>query len=563
MGWPDPSPLRLPWCAAVLAAAALALASPALANAAPREGPEGAHGIDPNDSIFDGKPGTEPEPKPKSKPRPTPEPPDTGVDPAPRPAPDDPAPPSDEPSEPQVRRVPVPANAAVVEAEKLVREVFRADYARRSPADRTALAEKLIRNAAETRDDPVARYVLLSEARDLAAAAGNVALAIQAIDELDRQYAIDRPASAADALAAAARLAKSPQDGAALLAGWTAVLDQALTERKYTVATRAAAGAEAALKHTKDKGLIDAVRERGRTARALRELEQEATPAREALKANPADPAANLAVARYLCFARGDWKQGLPLLAKGTPDPALKKLIRQDLAGPAEADAQADLGEGWLSLAKDQPAGPAQRAFQERAGYWFRRALPGATGPLKARLDKRLAELPGGIPFARIAEAAKAGGVTKSPRVGGGGGGPFQHTPEGGGILTGVIVTSGNYAGNHIVGSVQPIYRTPAGRTVGPRFCNPGSPETVVEARDGYAVGGIVAKGGDRLDGFKLVFMRLKGDRLDPNDRYESDWLCGRGGGGEAPLGCDGKLVVGLHGGTGLEFDGMGIVQYP
>ncbi len=79
-------------------------------------------------------------------------------------------------------------------------------------------------------------------------------------------------------------------------------------------------------------------------------------------------------------------------------------------------------------------------------------------------------------------------------------------------------------------------------------------------AKEGYAVGGIIAKSGNRIDGFRVVFMRLDGDRLDTTDSYESEWFGGRGGGGETLLGGTGNLVIGLHGQQGADLDGVGLV---
>lgn len=535
--------LAIAWCAPVDAASTSGGAADA---------------IDSDNSIFDETPGIKPsEPRVKLDPAGNPN--------APRPelnvsgAPQRP---------PETQRLPIPNAAAIAKAKKLVHEVFSADYARRNPRDRTALAQKLIRNAAEVTDDPTPRFVLLSEARDLAAAAGNIALAQEAIAELDRHYVIDRLVMTADALAAVARMAKSRQEGEALLEAWVTVLEQALIEARCSLAVRAADGAEAALRFTKDRALITKVRENARVARALRKIEQTADGARDTLATNPDDPAANLALGHYLCFVHGNWKEGLPLLAKGTPDLALKQLIRQDLANPQDATDQAELAEAWWSLSRKQ-VDPAQRAYRARAVSWYQHALSEASGLLKVKIEQRLAKISdetGETPFARISRAMKSGAIVKTDRAGTGGGGAFEHTPETGGILTGFIVTAGQYFGAPVVGAVQPIYETAEGRVIGERFANAaggGGPEIRVEAKRGYAVGGITAKFGNCLDGFRVVFMRIlpDGTGLDPADRYESKWICGRGGGPEVSLGLNGKFVIGIHGGTGSDFDGMGLIQ--
>src|SRR6476659_653266 len=56
------------------------------------------------------------------------------------------------------KKVAAPDAAAQKDAEKLVREIFKDDYAKRQPADRVSLARKLMAQATETRDDAVTRF---------------------------------------------------------------------------------------------------------------------------------------------------------------------------------------------------------------------------------------------------------------------------------------------------------------------------------------------------------------------------------------------------------------------
>ncbi len=121
-----------------------------------------------------------------------------------------------------------------------------------------------------------------------------------------------------------------------------------------------------------------------------------------------------------------------------------------------------------------------------------------------------------------------------------------------------------------MVRSIQPKYLTPAGKVNGKAYGRGASAKVQseflaefldLEAKEGYAVGAIVVKAGDRVDGFRVVFMRIKGDRLDPNDKYESRWVGGRGGRAETLLGGDGKPVIGIHGRCGDDLDSIGLIQ--
>jgi hypothetical protein len=85
-------------------------------------------------------------------------------------------------------RPPVPPPADVEKATKLVRELFKDEYGKTQPKARQALVEKLIKQAEETADDPVARYALYREAADLAAAAGEVTVSLGALDAIRARF---------------------------------------------------------------------------------------------------------------------------------------------------------------------------------------------------------------------------------------------------------------------------------------------------------------------------------------------------------------------------------------
>lgn len=82
-----------------------------------------------------------------------------------------------------------------------------------------------------------------------------------------------------------------------------------------------------------------------------------------------------------------------------------------------------------------------------------------------------------------------------------------------------------------------------------------------LHAKEGYAIGGIVAKHGNAVDRFKVIFMRIDGARLNPNDRYESVWIGGPGGDFETTLGGDGKPIIGIHGRHSSSVESLGLVQ--
>jgi hypothetical protein len=105
-----------------------------------------------------------------------------------------------------------PSVSAQTSAEKTIKALFKAEYARTSAADRRRLAERLLKNAAEEKHS-TNQFVLLREARDLAAAGGDFPLALRAIQAADRVFEIDAPA---DTYAVMVTMMKPSGDAAAL-----------------------------------------------------------------------------------------------------------------------------------------------------------------------------------------------------------------------------------------------------------------------------------------------------------------------------------------------------------
>lgn len=136
----------------------------------------------------------------------------------------------------------------------------------------------------------------------------------------------------------------------------------------------------------------------------------------------------------------------------------------------------------------------------------------------------------------------------------------FEQLAGDGGFLVGIRCSVGSWAGHKVITSVAPVFASGTEKSLGTICGQKTKNEVSAEAKAGYAVGGIVAKTGNRLDGFKVIFMRRKGDHLDPTDSYESDWIGGTGG-GERRLGCDGKRVIGIFGRSGAQMDALGLVQ--
>lgn len=286
-------------------------------------------------------------------------------------------------------RPPAPAGDALAKAEANVRMVLKDDYARKKPGEKKGLAQKLIGLADGTTDDAAARYVMLRDARDIAAEVGDPVLAAQAIDGLAKWYEID-PAAAK--LAAFDKVLGSSSNNAALrtvneLAA--AGADAAFDADNYTDAVKLAqTAATAARKGGLGPAAIEDADFRLSHLKKTRDAFDAAQPSLEKLKAAPDDADANLVAGKFRCYIQGRWADGVKLLAKGS-SAALKAAAELELAAPASGPADVKVAEAWWDIAQAGPDGE-KRPAEARARYWYVRAVPGLMGLARAKAEGRL-----------------------------------------------------------------------------------------------------------------------------------------------------------------------------
>ncbi len=291
-----------------------------------------------------------------------------------------------------------------------------------------------------------------------------------------------------------------------------------------------------------------------RTAKAKKAADKLAL-GRELLKVGEEtgdDPAAQLVLfyqARDLGMEAKDW----PLTLE-----AITRIVgRFKIDGPTEPAQQIGRGDTLRADAKKKPAGE-RLTTQLEAGEWYVRAKQGSKGIQAKIAEKRLDEVGRLIEGNHRAKSIHSGG-TKTAVVGGESGGTFEDV-ESDAKIVGFNVTTGQFGGNAVVKSLQAIYSSGRRQWMSKRYGSPGGLNTSVRAKAGYAVAGIAAKGGLRLDGFKVIFMRDRKDRLDASDHYESQWVGGKGGGQESLLGASGRFVIGIYGSCGDDVDCIGLV---
>ena len=297
-------------------------------------------------------------------------------------------------------RFPIPGPAPVAAAEKVVKEIFKTEYARKTAAEQIAFARTLLSEAQQSRSDPATLYILLREARDVASTAGEPEVALEAARGMRDSFQLDARAfremehstlSTAIHAMCAAPAAIATYDlshRASDLALELAELD--LAEGDYPGAAQISASADMAARKTADWEYPNRVHGRVNWLQGVDaefELDRGAI---ASLKSNPTDPAANLAAGRFDFVYLDRPDLGLRLLAKGS-DFSLKTLAVKDLTATGPASTPALLtaaADAWVETAKTEPV-PIKDAMQRRALFLYDQAIPNEQGIEQAAVQKR------------------------------------------------------------------------------------------------------------------------------------------------------------------------------
>ncbi len=453
-------------------------------------------------------------------------------------------------------RVPLPPAPEIEQATKLVRNLFKDDYAKTAPKAKLALAEKLFKQADETKDDLAAQFVLYRETADLAAAAGDVTLALRALDAMQTRFAgikaeqpesvlkaLSTKVSAADALPLATHLLKS--------------VDEAVTADELDSAERLAKLAETTAIKSKNVRVASAAAARVKEVEAFKKEAETVKTALKTLELNPTDPAASTVAGRYFCFQKGNWEKGLPLLAAGD-DAKLKDVARKDAANPREPADLLAVADAWYDLGKAATAVHQRRAMLARSFAFYNRAVPDLNGLTRTKAEKKVEELEKVVDahpaaddiWGAVRAAVRAKDVEEiAPQGGVFGAKDYRESAPEGGVLIGFHYGTGKARNSNdvMVVYLQPIYLTAGGEKLGTAYGKaPAKPQTA-KAKTGYAVGSIKVWGGAQLEGCSLTFMKVQGKGLNAADKYDSPLMGRDTAPGNRVLG-DGRPVVGLFG---------------
>ena len=288
------------------------------------------------------------------------------------------------------QRSPVPSKAVLAKARALILEIFKDDLTGATePPAQIKLAEYLLQQGRDSKDEPGNRYMLFTYSRELAARAGDAPLAMKAVDELALSFQIHPLEMKAATFAEAVANTQSKEAGKAIVDMVLPLIADAVDADDYEIALKLAHVAEDAAKKAKSLALVTAIKKRHDDIKAVQEKFAVLKPYLDRLKTDPKDPEANYELGPLLRHAQRQMgTRALPLLALGSNE-GVKEAAAKDVARPQEFKDQLALADAWWDLAGKEKD-PAKMNMQIRSRFWYEKSLLGLTGLNRTKATRRI-----------------------------------------------------------------------------------------------------------------------------------------------------------------------------
>lgn len=287
----------------------------------------------------------------------------------------------------------VPKGSELKEARDLIKELFGSRYAgAKTNSKRIELAREMLDALPRIAEDIPGQYALLDIARQIAIHTGDVDIALEATDRLTSRFAV-RSTVLLETFEQLVRIADSDQGKLKnILAKAEQAFDRFVRKEQYDQAERLSQLATSAASKINDEDSIDVFTSRRQWAAEANRLSQAAAEALKMIEDDPNHERANGDIGKFACLIKGDWENGLVILANGN-DRSLKRLAELEIARPTEAVAQLELADLWWKEA-DAESPAFKSTLQSRAKHWYEQALPGLpAGLVRIRVERRIEEL--------------------------------------------------------------------------------------------------------------------------------------------------------------------------
>ncbi|HTV75784.1 MAG TPA: protein kinase, partial [Candidatus Baltobacteraceae bacterium] len=293
-------------------------------------------------------------------------------------------------------KLPLPDASQLAQGESKLKAIYSAQLNVGTTAARQQAAVELL-NRSSTETDPAMKLAALRLAARLASQSADFSRAMEICDQMDSEFQMDVLPVKADILSQAATYAGDAGSKRRLADICVTVGFQAIADDDYTSAMKISGLAKSGAQSSGDKHLIWEADFLGDEMERCSTAFERVKPFAAVLRANPNDPAANLAMGKFLCFVKNDWSGGLPCLAR-SGDKSLATIADEELNHPpATANERIALGNSWwdgsASASNDEKI-----YYQKRARYWYLKGMAASNQPDKDRFRQALAARINGIP---------------------------------------------------------------------------------------------------------------------------------------------------------------------
>ena len=282
----------------------------------------------------------------------------------------------------------------------MVREVFAeqcGDYEKaRTSGEKAAVAKGMLARADQLAGSATDQFVLLRVVRDMAADAGDAETSLAAVTQMAARFAVDADTMRVRTLLKAAASAQLPEHRQSAVAEAIPLISAAVDRGDFQVAGQLIDAARDAARRLRDADRLKKLSALENEVKTYREAWSTVKPALATLAKNPADPDANLEAGRYYCLLRGEWHEGMAMLALGS-DPELSALAGNELRRPTDSAEQMALADGWWDLS-EKATGPARQNLRILAAARYKELLPSLAGLVKTKAERRLATVDGTVP---------------------------------------------------------------------------------------------------------------------------------------------------------------------
>jgi Tfp pilus assembly protein PilF len=290
-----------------------------------------------------------------------------------------------------VKGLAVPPEAEQARVRKELRETHRLDYAKRGREDRRALAQRLHGEAGMAKD-AVMKFVLLSEACDLAADSLDLEMAASLVDAIAKAYTVTASPMLTAAVATARKGVRAEEDAARLADICLRLSVRYMCSGEYDSAGTMAQAARDIAVAAKLANVVERARAVSTEAAEAKKEHDQFRRAELLLAVDKDDAGANLAYGRFLCFYKEEWTKGLPYLSKAK-EAVVRAVVEKETSPPLAPEGRAEMGNMWYDLAaKETERAPYRKKYFLRALHWYQQAWPALPELEKARLHRRLDE---------------------------------------------------------------------------------------------------------------------------------------------------------------------------